>query len=594
MPSYITDVDILTATSSVSIPFYQITLPKDESISAEFVYNYYTRDEGISETVTLDAVDDESDQYDFIVENWENSIYPRQVNLTFSTKSKFTPESLADGILENAVLNKNIIYEDEPTNSKFCSAVVHDTSIDEKIYKIISGSTSKRTKKSNDILNVAKLQSLGYRFSKAETRQSVKALYDSDIKSANLPISLNNLFAYDVLNTTKMWQASAYADEFMSILSDALEVQKNERLKSIPTIFSITEDEIDLNLEDFAAVSYISPTATPVDTDSVTRVGFIVEKYGEQLDGTTLKYPDIVLSNSDITTYVDKFVRYGAVYKYKIRTVYKKILKTAERIDTLSFGGFKLYTVLIASTGEFTTVKCVETTPPLPPNNISFQQTLQGLFIRWNFPINPQKDIKRFQIFRRLDVRQPFSLIKEINFDQTILPYTTGENVPNEREIKSKGPIKHYVDDEFNDIDSDYIYSICAIDAHGYSSAYSEQFRVRFDKMTGKLLVTRVSIEGAPKPYPNVNITADFFADVIKDSGHSRVRIYFDPEYRDITRDGTSLNLISTSTTAGSPYRLSMTEINLGQSQVININIDEPIVTSSGIPVSLARFYKVR
>jgi hypothetical protein len=598
MSAYTTDIDTFVASSSVSIPFYQLTLPKTEKIKGRFIYNYYTRDEGISETVSLDAVDAQTDEYDFIVENWENGTYPRQIEIKFGSRDAYKKETLAVGTIAAASNDSKIIFEDAPFDTRFSSVLVHDTSIDEKIYNIISGSTPKRTKLSNDILNVAKLQSAGHRFSKADAREQVENLYSADIKSVNLGISTNNLFSYDLLNTVQIWQASAFVDEFASILPDAKNEQDEERTKTASGLFRITENEVDIELKS------ISSTFVRADTSRVssfginlvyptqtTKVGYIIEKYGEQVDGTTLRYPDIVLEDASATSYTDYAVRYGGIYKYKIRTVYKTVITTANESGRDSFEGFKISSVLVASTGVFTTVNCEERIPPLPPNNISFQQTLEGLYIRWNFPINTQKDIKRFQIFRRPNIQQAFSLVKEINFDRTILPYTSGENVPVEKIIRSKGPVKHYIDDEFKNIDSDYIYALCAIDAHGYSSAYSEQFRVRFDKLTGKILISRISPEGAPKPYPNVNIQADFFSDIIKDSGHSRVRIYFDPEYRNVTLDGSNLNLISTTTTGQVTYKLNMTEINLGQSQTINIVIGDEKVTANGIPVSIARFY---
>lgn len=594
MSSYITETDILIATSSASIPFYQITLPVAEIIKAKFDYKYYTRDEGVSEEVSLDAVDAESDQYDFIMENWEEGVTPREVKLTLVTRDIYATELLAPGTITNALRDGKINFEDAPFSTRYSSIIVHDTSIDEKIYNIISGTSDKQTSLAKGILNVANLQSAGYRFSKAQTREQVTNLYETDIKDANLSISLNNLFINDIVKTSLAWQASAYSDEFLSVLPEAQTQQDEERTKALPNVLTISESEIDTEITSiFNIFSRVDPLKGATSRSSYTRkVGYIIEKYGEQLDGSNLKYPDIVIEDPQATSYVDSAVRYGATYSYKLRTVYKTLIITTNPDDAGLGTSYFISTVLIASTGKFTTVKCVETTPPLPPNNITFQQTLSGLYIRWNFPINPQKDIKRFQIFRRPNIDSPFSLIKELNFDTTILPYTTGETVPNERVVKFQGPIKHYLDSDFNDIDSDYIYALCAIDAHGYSSAFSEQFRVRFDKLTAKILITRISTEGAPKPYPNVNILGDFFSDVIKDSGHKRVRVYFDPEYKEITRNGTPLNLISASTAGKVTYQINMTEINLGQSQTINIVVNDALVTQNGIPISLARFYK--
>ena len=67
-------------------------------------------------------------------------------------------------------------------------------------------------------------------------------------------------------------------------------------------------------------------------------------------------------------------------------------------LDTVS-----IVTALIASEGSSASVSCFETVPPPPPTNlnISFDNKPRKPFVSWQFPINPQRDIKRFQIFKR-------------------------------------------------------------------------------------------------------------------------------------------------------------------------------------------------
>ena len=108
---------------------------------------------------------------------------------------------------------------------------------------------------------------------------------------------------------------------------------------------------------------------------------------------------------------------------------------------------------------------------------------------------------------------------------------------------------------------SDFIYALCTIDEHGYTSPYSDQFRVKFNKELNNIQVWRVSRRGAPKQYPNFFIESGYtqqqslqsplvgtdFAnnsmpdanptdafkvteEAMKDSGHMSMRVYFDPE----------------------------------------------------------------
>lgn len=589
MSSYVITDDIVNLTASVSLPFYFLYLPQAETISGEFVYNYYTRNEGVSEVVLLDAVDAESDEYNFIVENWEANVYPRQIDLQFANSSGFAVASLADGELKSYIDAGKITYEESPFNSRFSGVIVSDTAVDQKVYSFAIDIEDSETE-SSDILNVAKLQSAGYGFSKAGTRESVVMSYENDIKSIILGASINNLVVYDLLKTATRWQSSFYTDEYASILASAQPVQASAISEAATSdLFTISDDKINDVVLSISSLSSASTGTSSSETISEI-AGFIIEKYGEQLDGSTLRYPDIILEATD-TTYTDTNVRYGGVYKYKIRTVYRCTFVTISG-ESEEEASYVTVSILVASSGTQKVVSCVETSPPLPPNNITFQQTLTGLYIRWNFPLNTQKDIKRFQIFRRKRIEDPFVLQKEINFDKTIYPYSSGESIPDSLIQVESGPVKHYLDNQFSDLDDDYIYALCSIDAHGLSSGYSDQYRVRFDKFTGKLIVTRISTEGAPKPFPNVNILGDFFSDIIKDSGHSRIRLYFDPEYNDVTNsDGSSLSLISTTSTGDATYKIGITELNLGQSQTIDIVVNDASVSTDGIPVSIARFY---
>jgi hypothetical protein len=593
----------LDQVQTISFPFYSTNLPTGtagESISSTFVYNYYTRDEGVSEVTALDGLQRDTDEYNFIVENYERNTYPRQVNLVITSPHYRSKTTLTRG--EIALIEKNlsfhIVYEEAPFNKKFNSIIVNDTSIDEKIYEqststgrnsriieagateIISESTPGESQ--TDFLNNAKLQSAGIRFSKAQARKEVVDSYANDVKAINLGLSINALFVSDFVKTVERWQTSVFTDEYAASFGDADQSQSVSRNAEDP--LNIARKELDVVIPAYAKV--IGDGA-----ETLTHVGYIIEKYGEQIDGTTRRYDDIYIWNPEETSYTDTHVRYGAVYKYRLRSLYRA------KIQTKVSGTTKvaLSSVIIASTGTFTSLSCVESVPPGPPNNLTFQQTLDGLYMRWNFPSNPQKDVKRFQVFRRMSIDEPFMMIQEINFDKTVLPYTTGEIVPEELVTIADGPVKHYLDTDFVKLNSDFIYAVCCIDAHGYSSAYSEQFRVRFDQLNAKLLITRVSTADAPKAYPNVNILGDFFEDLITSSGLKRIRLYFDPEYPDVLdQNGRSLKLLNISRGDETAYKLVLTEANLALNQTINIKIADNKLSKLGIPPSQARFYTAR
>ena len=131
-----------------------------------------------------------------------------------------------------------------------------------------------------------------------------------------------------------------------------------------------------------------------------------------------------------------------------------------------------------------------------------------------------------------------------------------------------------FKDNEFTK-ESIFIYAVCCIDAHGMSSNYSPQFEVAFDKFNNKLVKRLVSTSGAPKSYPNLYLLEDAFVDVIKDSGHERMKIYFDPEFLEITdRNNDDMGLLTTDKQGGS-YKIQFINVDLQKHQILDIIIKD-------------------
>ena len=230
--------------------------------------------------------------------------------------------------------------------------------------------------------------------------------------------------------------------------------------------------------------------------------------------------------------------------------------------------------VLVESrTSPFQDVTCQEAKPPEPPNNLRFWMGQDRKFnIVWDFPFNPQEDIKYFQIFRRKRVEDPFTLIAQLDFDDSELKSIQSEFIPEYANIKVKKPQVHYIDGDF-DLDTEYIYAVCCLDAHDLSSPYSEQFKVRWERTLAQLMVDLVSYSGSPKPYPNFNLKASLTSDSIKDSRHHKLTVYFDPEYLKITSDsGEDLGHLKNNSSMPS-YKIQLINLDRQASQTLKINV---------------------
>jgi hypothetical protein len=221
--------------------------------------------------------------------------------------------------------------------------------------------------------------------------------------------------------------------------------------------------------------------------------------------------------------------------------------------------------------------------PPPPPAdfNLAWDYGERALRCSWNLPPNPQQDIKYIQLFRRKSIADPFQLIKMWDFNDTNTIVPLAEYPLPELVVKSPSFVGFFLDREFSK-ESNYIYAVAAIDAHGLTSNYSIQFQVSFDKFANRLVKRLISISGAPKQYPNAYLNADTFVDTMKDSGHTTMRVVFNPEYLKLTQgDGTDLGLLKTDKQGGK-YRIQLINLDLQSQQALDITIEDSRKTAKG------------
>ena len=106
---------------------------------------------------------------------------------------------------------------------------------------------------------------------------------------------------------------------------------------------------------------------------------------------------------------------------------------------------------LIASRGRKTKVECVESIAPDPPQNLMFNFDYQNnnLRIFWEEAINSQRDVVRYQIFRRRSVKFPFTLLGELDFDNSTSRVTPLETAPEDKTHRVSNSRKYFVDENF-------------------------------------------------------------------------------------------------------------------------------------------------
>ena len=282
----------------------------------------------------------------------------------------------------------------------------------------------------------------------------------------------------------------------------------------------------------------------------------------------------------------DGKIRYGSSYFYKIRAAFLVEARSTEESTSQNL----LVSFLVGSklTAEVE-VQTVEMVPPPPPAdfNLAWDFGERALRCTWNLPPNSQQDIKYIQLFRRRSISDPFQLIKMWDFNDTNTIVPLAEYPLPELVVKTPSFVGVFLDREFGK-ESNYIYAVAAVDAHGLTSNYSMQLQVSFDKFANKLVKKLISISGAPKQYPNAYLNADTFVDTMKDSGHTTMRVVFNPEYLKLVKgDGTDLGLLKTDRQNGL-YRIQLINIDLQSQQTVDVTIEDSRKTSPDTKINSA------
>ena len=278
--------------------------------------------------------------------------------------------------------------------------------------------------------------------------------------------------------------------------------------------------------------------------ERLRRVGYLVERVEELSSGSREKLL-VGAVDSKTDSFVDYNVKYGARYSYSVRAVYSMQVPEVllKRNDSVASR------ILVASApSNISTVTTEEYVPPAPPADVrfNFDHEKSELAIRWEFPVDRTRDVTRFQLFRRKSLTEPFTLLKEFDFDQSVVKFERNESPLPVNVVSSKFPIRRAIDYDFGR-SSEYIYAVCCVDAHGYVSNYSTQYRITFNRRINNIVVKCVSPSSAPRPYPNlyVNLPGTLTLDSITKTGLTSVTAVFDPEYLKVTdRLGNDLEFI--------------------------------------------------
>ena len=624
-------------TSLVAVPFTICNVPDPLGVEAQFVYNFYVENEDKEYTpqpttpidYSLGLIDVET------VSNIEarergslRTRVPRYMRIRIQTNTQDIPP-----------IEEGELSEEDKTS-------IRNTKIGSQVYNIEGAVDNQYTAKSlvGDATVKSRLQKIIYRISDAymsdggiagqksdlqiaeelnkmmsdeiDAASIVDCLSDNEIKGVRFVNevsgkSFNRLDRKSILSYPTKYSADGYrtittllarsnpfhqnfendllgnqadpanvnplldATVFPSFGTDA--TGDIESLKPVMKTLRLSEERTAVSRADISAQ----------DWPLVKHAGYVVEKIGLSPAGTVESFDDFVSLNPNISEFIDPNIKYGYTYFYKARQLY--IVKFPQIIDETETGElvYQIVTAALASsTPRPASMQAVETDPPPPPGTLicSFiYKEGNGIRLDWGRPTNPTRDIKKYQVFRRSSIREPFELIAEYDF--TDEGYTQFD----QREVVDPGLVKRVGVPQYSHVDlefgreSNFIYTVASVDAHGLVSNYGTQIEAEFNRFENKLSTRVVSQPGAPRAYPNyfVNPTEleefgsdRLIEDVIKDSGHGRIRVYFNPDAYRVSsdEDGTETEPLVLSSDHGT-YKFQIINMDRQISRNLTINV---------------------
>jgi hypothetical protein len=602
--------------SDPSVSLVETNIPEVSDLVLDFTYNFYKVDERIAPSPRNDLPLSKNPRY--VTLKWtappisspeiiqDNSKQTRQNILSIeANKDKIISEDnfFNPGYINHTFSNVDAIEQGSTDLENYSRITRNDAESLSKMAKYQIQETASTSDSRDDTQFQTYMNELSETYTKlVDFPQSSLGLrvYDEDgtpndkddllrslTRSLSLSVKINSLVAPD-------------------IFKDSPEKKNEDTLENIQVSYSeglsnlgrtSNKQRID------PVISQCFKLTTPSLTQPTRLLGYVVDRYVLSNESTFKKDNTFYVEDIQNTSLVDNTVLYGKTYVYSVRTVASTNILTYDDSGTI----VEVSTVYVSSRPISTPVECYEHTPPPAPNDIKFifDYNKRNLRIYWDTPVNPQVDIKQFQVFRRKTIKEPFELIAQYGFDTSKYGpgedgrYKTGERVdannidnmlPEDKFLvhaqspdeTTSRPVYLHVDEDFTVdteffVSSQYIYAFCSIDAHGMISNYSSQHHVTFDPYKNRLVTKVVCDSGAPRQYPNMTLKLDAFKDVISVSGNNsrQLQVFFTPEYLKVKdeRNRTYKIVEAQTSVNSSPYYL-LQLINLDNQKTNLLRID--------------------
>lgn len=586
-----------------------LDLPEPTSFDVSYQYNFFTPDEEINGTASGYRAST-AESIELLNLKIFNASTPRYARISWtptpivSINPRSKKESLgitpagAERVNSERIFNAanagKIQSEQSFSNFEFVAMNFNDTMIDEKLFAIVSGSTDLRNIKDGHLRDAAKTlnertnENINGNFlSKALSRQggqgivhiasNKKAIQVKKINNLSMNVQFNNKIVGTAIRNASEDGLNLFAEEMSKNIEKCDNIQTDAIQKNNPR--STSSEKWDTGFYPVLTVP-MNPVEVSSNVTDIKGAGYIIEKSELDRRGKTISTRHILVEGQTGSSLIDAAIKHNTIYKYRIASVAIITLPGEDENGNLS----KMIGLMRSKYTNPIRVICKETTPPAFPADfrLVWDYSTNNLKLLWSFPLEPQRDIKYFQIFRRKSLDKPFELIRMFDFNDSMTPNFPNEQIRSDIITKLSEPITFFTDTEFTK-ESSYIYALCCIDAHQMTSNYTAQFSAEFDKFRNKLNVKMLSRANAPKAYPNLFLPESVTTDVMKTSGFKRLTICFDPECISAIKsvDGHKVDvnflpvLNKIQNDQSSEYKLQLINTDLQDSEVITIKIND-------------------
>lgn len=227
-------------------------------------------------------------------------------------------------------------------------------------------------------------------------------------------------------------------------------------------------------------------------------IGYVLEKYKRMKSGVFELVEEIKLSSRDCDQYYDTRVLYGEVYRYRIKSIIR--WTHPDNIGKFGQDNFKgnLFAPYVSSyfasewNNKWAYASLIDTTPPDPPDELTVrpESHRKRIAITFRLPHNPQRDIFKMRLFRKLQDSEGHDLtnwiqVKEQTSQANQLTNFSGLDDNPDAGIDFGPRNVLYFDTDVDFFQTNgirYVYAAQSVSRHHECSYISEQIGVKLNK----------------------------------------------------------------------------------------------------------------